>query len=217
MDRNIENIYNTYLKISRSRKNLPYKLRKDFSDIGNHKDYTTLLKLESFFQRNPYVNINDFFDAPYKIYKEENHFDLNFFLSQKAIKLYNIFQRKKTFLDPDSDIQKDAVKNGLTFIYNFCKHNNIKISEYLNHKTNSMNTVFIHLKEKNISIYNCLAFPNFHSYANNQNFELMEFMLGDIFSKIPNFRTKFLSSKKCKKISTEGLKIIAELLDKKQS
>ena len=205
MERSIENIYNTYLRISRSRKNLPYKLRRDFSDIETHKDYTTLLKLESFFQRNPYVNLYDFFDAPYKIYKEEDYFDLKFFLSQKAIKLYNIFQRKKIFLDPDSDIQKDAVKNGLSFIYNFCKSNDIKLSEYLNHKTNSMNTVFIHLKEKNISIYNCLAFPNFQSYANNQNFELMEFMLGDVFSKISNFRTRFLSSKKCTALSPRSI------------
>lgn len=212
--KNIETIYNTYLRISRSKKNLPYKLRKNFSSIQNEEIYPCLLKLENFFKRNQYVNLNDFFEAPYLLYEDESFFNLDFYLSQKAIKAYNIFQRKKTYLDPDSDIQIKAVSDGNLFIYKFCKSNKIKLSEYLNHKTNNMNTVFLHLKEKNISIYNCLALPNFQNCMNGQNFELLEFMLGDIISRISNFRTKFYSSNKCKKVSVDGLKIIKEQLDK---
>jgi hypothetical protein len=212
--KNIEQIYNTYLRISRSKKNLPYKLRKDFNNIQDEEIYPSLLKLENFFKRNQYVNLNDFFEAPYLLYEDENFFDLSFYLSQKAIKAYNIFQRKKTYLDPDSDIQIKSVQDGNFFIYQFCKANKIKLNEYLSHKTNAMNTVFIHLKEKNISIYNCLAMSNFQKCMNEQNFELLEFMLGDVISRISNFRTKFYSSTKCKKASIEGLKIIQEQLDK---
>ena len=210
----LENIYNTHLRISRSKKNLPYKTRKDFSDIQNSEKYATLLKLENFFKRNSYVNMNDFFEAPYLVYEDEKDFNLDFYLSQKAIKIYSLYQKKKTYLDPDSDIQRKSVLNGLEFIYNFCKSNRIELSEYMKHKTNAMNTVFVHLKEKNISVYNCLAFPDFQKTVNEQNYELLEFMLGDIISKLPIFRTKFYASNKCKKISIEGLKIVKDKLDK---
>lgn len=210
----LENIYNTYLRISRSKKNLPYKIRKDFSDIQNNENYTTLLKLENFFKRNSYVNMNDFFEAPYLVYEDEKDFNLNFYLSQKAIKIYSLYQKKKTYLDPDSDIQKKSVLNGLEFIYNFCKNNKIELSDYMKHKTNAMNTVFLHLKEKNVSVYNCLAFPDFQKTVNEQNYELLEFMLGDIISRLSIFRTKFYASDKCKKISIEGLKILRDRLDK---
>lgn len=210
----LENIYNTYLRISRSKKNLPYKIRKDFSDIQNNQNYTTLLKLENFFKRNSYVNMNDFFEAPYLVYEDEKDFNLDFYLSQKAIKIYSLYQKKKTYLDPDSDIQRKSVLNGLEFIYNFCKNNKIELSDYMKHKTNAMNTVFLHLKEKNVSVYNCLAFSDFQKTVNEQNYELLEFMLGDIISRLSIFRTKFYASDKCKKISIEGLKILKDRLDK---
>ena len=155
--KNIENIYNTYLRISRGKRNLPYKIRKDFSNIVDDEKYPTLLKLESFFKRNSYVNLNNFFEAPYELYTDEKYFDLDFYLTQKAIKIYNLYQKKKTYMDPDSDIQIKSIKDGLIFIYEFCKKNEISLEEYVTHKTNSMNSVFVHLKEKEISIYNCLA------------------------------------------------------------
>jgi hypothetical protein len=211
--RDLENIYNTYLRISRTKKNLPYKTRKDFSTISDDVNYATLLKLENFFNRNSYVNLNDFFEAPYMIYEDENHFDLNFYITQKAMKTYSLYQKKKTYLDPDSDVQRKAVLSGLEFIYKFCKHNKLGLHEYIYHKTNNMNTVFLHLKEKNISVYNCLSFSNFDKVVNSQNYELLEFMLGDVISKLSIFRTKLYSSVKCNKISTDGLKILKDRLD----
>ena len=120
--KDIENIYNTYLRISRGKRNLPYKIRKDFSDIADDEKYPTLLKLESFFKRNSYVNLNNFFEAPYELYTDEKYFDLDFYLTQKAIKIYNLYQKKKTYIDPDSDIQINSIKDGLLFIYGFCKN-----------------------------------------------------------------------------------------------
>jgi hypothetical protein len=212
--KDIENIYNTYLRISRGKRNLPYKNRKDFSNITDDEKYPTLLKLENFFKRNSYVNLNNFFEAPYELYTDEKYFDLDFYLTQKAIKIYNLYQKKKTYMDPDSDIQIKSVKDGLLFIYGFCKKNELSLEEYLTHKTNSMNSFFLHLKEKEISIYNCLAFANFQKVVNENNYEILEFMLGDIVSKISIFRTKFYASNKCKKISHDGLKILKETLDK---
>jgi hypothetical protein len=210
----IEIIYNTYLRVSRTNNGQPFKYRKDFSKISEDEKYPILLKLENFFNRNNYVNINDFFNAPYHVYEDEKRFDLNFFITPKAIKAYNIFQKRKKTMDPDSEIQRKMVLEGSKFIYKFCKNNSIGISDYLNHKTNNLNTVFIHLKEKNISIYNCFAFDNFQKVVNSQNYEFLEFMLGDLISKLSIYRTKFLCSKKCKHISISSTRILKEELDK---
>jgi hypothetical protein len=210
--RTLEDIYNTYLRVQRTQKNLPYKTRKDFSNIQTEEFYPTLLKLENFFKRNGYVNLNDFFVAPYEIYSDEKHFDLNFYLSQKAVKVYSLYQKKKIYLDPDSKIQIDFALSGIKFIYKFCRDNNLQLGDYMEHMTNNLNTVFVHLKEKNISVYNCLAFENFQSIINRQNYEVLEFMLGEIISRLSIFRTKFYSSKTCKKVCVNGLKIIQKNL-----
>lgn len=208
----LEDIYNTYLRIQRTKKNLPFKLRRDFSDIQSNENYPTLLKLENFFKRNNYVSLNDFFLAPYEIYQDEQHFNLDFYLSQKAIKVYTLYQKKKIYFDPDSDIQIQFALEGLKFIYGFCKENKIELHNYLNHKTNGMHTVFVHLKEKNLSIYNCLAFENFQSTVNRENYEVLEFMLGEIISRLSIFRTKFYTSKVCKNTCQGGLKILEKRL-----
>lgn len=211
--RNVESIYNAYHRIQRKRKGLPYKFRKDFSDIQNNEKYATLLKLEQFFKRNQYININDFFESPYDLYVDEDYFKLEFYLTQKAIKAYNIYQKKKVFSDPDSDIQRKFVLDGWKYIYDFCIQEKISLDKYMSHKTNLLNTVFIHLKEKNISIYNCLVFDNFQKTVNSQNYEILEFMLGDLISKIPIFRTRFYSSKRCKNLAHGGFKILKEKLE----
>lgn len=210
--RDLPAIYNTYLRNSRLKRNLPFKKKIDFSGMENDPKYATLLKLENFFKRNPYINLNDFFEAPYEVYSDEKYFNLDFFLTQKAIKVYNIFEKKKLLLDPDADLQRSAVIAGLEFIYDFCKNNSLTLDQYMGHKTNALSTVFIHLKEKNISIYNCLGFADFQNIMNQHNYEMLEFMLGDTISKISFFRTKFYSSKKCIKISLGGLKILKEKL-----
>ena len=210
--RDLPAIYNTYLRNSRVKRILPFKKKIDFSGIESDPKYVTLLKLENFFKRNPYINLNDYFEAPYEVYKDEKYFELDFFLTQKAVKVYNIFEKKKLIMDPDSDLQRSSVINGLEFIYNFCKNNSLTLDQYMMHKTNVLSTVFLHLKEKNISIYNCLAFSDFQSVVNQYNYEMLEFMLGDTISKISFFRTKFYSSKKCIKISLAGLKILKEKL-----
>jgi hypothetical protein len=212
--KSIEDIYNSFLKVSRKRKNLPFNPRKDFSDIEHNKDYNVLLRLDFFFKRNPYINLIDFFESPYDVYQDEDYFPLNFYLTQKAVKVYSLYQKKKIYSDPDSEIQKKAVIDGMSFVYDFCKKEHITLDEYLNHKTNNMATIFLHLKQKNISIYNCLSFENFQQTLNNHNYELLEFMLGDVISKISIFRTKYYASKKCMKITKQGLKILKEKLAK---
>lgn len=93
-----EKIYNVYLAESRKAKNLPYKGRKNFQNL-NETIRLCLIKLEKLFKNNPDININDFFKAPYVIYPQGETFLLNFFVTQKAIKIYKMFKDSKKNID----------------------------------------------------------------------------------------------------------------------
>lgn len=93
-----EIIYNVYLAESRKAKNLPYKKRKNFQNL-NETVKLCLLKLERLFRNNPDINLSDFFKAPYHIYPEGETFLLDFFVTQKAIKVYKMYKESKNVVD----------------------------------------------------------------------------------------------------------------------
>ena len=67
-----KNIYNTFLKISRSQSGLPYKLRKQWHGFENTEYYPLVLRLKNFFIRNQSVDMIEYFKAPYTIYPGES-------------------------------------------------------------------------------------------------------------------------------------------------
>jgi predicted HD phosphohydrolase len=87
-------LYNVHLSVSRNAKNQPYRARKDFSKIDSKTDFC-LKKLSVFFESHKEINPKDFFKAPYEIYSKDEHFDLKFFTSQRAINVYKIFMESK--------------------------------------------------------------------------------------------------------------------------
>lgn len=212
----IKEVYNTFLKISRTRQNKPYKLRTDFSSFSETEYYLPVLKLKNFFDRNFTVNIEDFFTAPYEVYEEQDFYDLSFYNSMAAIKVYNLFCNKIIQLSPDSEVQIKNILRGVKHIENYCISNNIPLNKYLYHKQeNSItNSFIIHLKEKNISVYNLFAFKDFDKVYSKLDFDVMRFILNDIPLKLSILRGKFYSSTKGKKISITGLKIIEKSINK---
>ncbi|NDD59414.1 MAG: hypothetical protein EBZ47_09285 [Chlamydiae bacterium] len=73
----------------------------------------------------------------------------------------------------------------------------------------------VHLKEKNISIYNLFPFKNFDKIYSSLDFSILKFILNDLASKVSFFRTKFYTSKKTKNIAILGLKIIEQKIKQK--
>ena len=96
-----KNLYNVYLKELRGAKNQPYKKRKNFEKV-NETISLCLKKLAIFFNNNKDVNPSDFFKAPYSIYPEGETFDLKFYTTQRAIKVYKIFLDSKKVVDKDN-------------------------------------------------------------------------------------------------------------------
>lgn len=91
-------LYNVHLSVSRSVKNQPFKLRKDFSKIDSKTDFC-LKKLSYFFETHKDIKPKDFFKAPYEIYTDTEYFDLKFFTTQRAINVYKIFMESKKIVD----------------------------------------------------------------------------------------------------------------------
>lgn len=201
-------IYNTYLKISRTQSGLPFRFRKQWEGFEDSHLYPHVLRLKNFFSRNKGVDINDFFSAPYTIYPGESGFDLSFYSSPKAIKVYTLAMRKKILLPPDDEFHLKGIAKGLKFIQTFCYFKKIKIEDYLKFKDGVQNAFIVHLKDRKINIYNLFAFENFESVLSQNDPDLLRFTLGDIYDNISVFRTKYLGSKSAKYLAIEGLKKI---------
>lgn len=215
----IKLLYNTYLRISRQKQNKPFKLRNNWDGFDESENYVLVLKLKNFFDRNEVVNIEDFFVAPYEVYPEESFYDLHYYITMSAIKVYNIYCSTKANLDPDSEIQINSVLRGLKFIKIFCTENNIKLCDYLNFKQigATTNSFIVHLKEKNISIYNLFAFSDFERVYGRIDRYILKFVLNDVSNKISIYRGKFYGSSKCKQLAIKGLAIIEKEINKNLS
>ena len=203
-------IYNSFLKVTRSSSNLPYRLRKNFESI-DEKTYTALKKLSSFFKKYPHIKVEDFFKAPYALYKDEKYFPLDYFYTLKAIKSFTLNNQRQINLDPDSDEQLTNIKQSLVYILNFCRKNNISIESYIFHKTNDEYSFLLHLKEHNVNVYTLLGFTNFEKVLKSCNAEITKFIIGeDIYNNVQIFRTRLFSSKKASKLVSLGLKKIID-------
>jgi len=202
-------VYNTFLRITRTRNNLPFKLRKNFEKVNN-ETFVQIKKLSSFLKRFPHIKIDDFFNAPYELYPDEKYFPIEYFTSLKATKAYTLLQKKKINLDPDSEEQLSNIKESIIYINNFCRQKNIKVSEYIFHKTNDEFTFLLHLKEHKVNIYTLLGFVNFEKQLKTRDPEIAKFIVGeDLYNNVQNFRTKLFNSKKAVKLVELGLKKIS--------
>ena len=91
-------LYNEHLKESRKAKNLPYRPRKNFEKVSETTKLC-LKKLAMLFLNNKEISPSNFFKAPYSIYSEDEFFDLKFYTTQKAIKVYKIYIESQKEID----------------------------------------------------------------------------------------------------------------------
>ena len=81
-----QHIYNTHLKISRQKRNQPFRYRKDFTDL-DIKQIFYLKKISLFLKNFTHINLEEFIKAPYDIYPDELYFDLQYYTTLKATKI----------------------------------------------------------------------------------------------------------------------------------
>jgi len=206
-------IYNKYLISSRTNQNKPFKLRKDFSDIDENTLHL-LKKLSLFFNKFTHVSVDDFFNAPWAIYPDHNVFDLKFYSTQRALKIYTLYINRRSASRPDTEEQLYDIKKSLQYILKFCISNKIQVSEYIDHKTNNVYTFMLHLREHKVNIYTLFGFNKFESNMNNIDQDHIQFMLGELQQNMSTFRTNYISSTKAKHFIQLGISKIQTIQNK---
>lgn len=204
-------IYNTYLASGRAAKNQPFTLRKNFDKISD-EIYINLKKLGDFFNRNPHINMQAYFSAPYEIYGTDAYLELNFFLSRKAINCYTLTEKKKALGDPESEQVRESVKESCKFLYEYCKKENITLNEYKTYTPGAIPIYLTHLKERQINFYiiHGLEIPDpTHQLGN----ELLDFLINEYKLYISETRVNYLKSKKLKTLVQTALNIVNEKLE----
>ena len=212
-----EQIYNSHLYTSRSVKNKPVRLRSNFNNL-DERDEVTLKKLSKFFRGYRNINYNDWFIAPHKIYDGCAHnFDLHFYTTRKALKCYTMYMKRKETQEPDSDDAIEHMKECISFVYKYCKSNNLTLDEYKNEIRGSFPTVINHLKEHKITFYT-LHLLEVDAIIKSIETAALNFIVSDFWNIYSQTRIKFASSTLLKTKARKAKELITQKLveNKKQ-
>ncbi len=206
-----QEIYNTYLSVSRGLKNKPWKPRKDFEGFDKSEQGLLCMRLSLFFKRFPQINIKDFLSAPYILYKDEDYFDLKFYLTQKAISCYSAVQKQKLEESPDSDNQIQDIIRSVKFIGNKIITSGITFKHYLTQKNGYTYSSVMDYVEGNINLYFLLALPNFDIIFDSMSDQDRELYCKTFHKDIVKFKLRLNNSIKAKKIINESIKRLTSL------
>ncbi len=208
-------VYNSYLIASRTAKNKPFKLRQNFDTVDD-QTYVVLKKLGIFFEKNSNIKQADFFNAPFSYYGADNFFDLNFFLTPKAIKCYSLYVKKKETQDPDNEETILNAKDCCMFIYRYCAENKITLSEYKTIINGTTPLILQHLRDHKINFYTLHGLECDRTIRQVEP-DLLEFFISNFQSLLNETRINFQQSTRLKKIIRESLSIIENKLLKNKT
>ena len=201
-----EEVYNLYLSISRGLKNKPWKPRKDFEGFDKTESGILCLRLSTFFSRFPQIRPKEFMEAPYKLYKDEDYFDLKFYLTQKAISCYTTVQKLKQEEQPDSDSHINSIIDTVKFIGTKCLSEKISFNQYCNKKAGYAWDVVNDFANGKINLYFLLALPNFDRIFDTMPEQDKELYFKSFYKDIVKFKMRLNTSVKAKKIINESIK-----------
>lgn len=207
-------LYNTYLRIHRTKQGKPFRYRKQFDDFHNHESYIFVKKLGVFFRKFSHISIDKFLNAPYDLYPDEDAiYDLKFYASPRAVKVYSLYVKHLDQLDPDTEQQLQFAKDSLMYIFKYCKEHKLPIDDYINQKTGDIPTFVLHLRDRYVSIYSLFGFDNFEAKLNTVPKDRLDFTIGENFiSLLATYRTRYYNSTKNKKVITQGINKLKKIL-----
>lgn len=209
-----EQIYNTHLKASRTHKGLPFRYRKDFSSLDD-KTKSNLKKISLFLTKHKHINLDEYINAPYKVYQDEDFFDLEYYITLKAVKAYSLYYRQLLNESPDSTAQLHYIVRSLKFIQDFCRDKAIQLPAYLKHTEDKTPSFLLHLKDHKVNIYTLLGFKNFIKELKSNDIELIRFIVGDeLIDRVDLCNNKLLLSKKARELIMKGFNKIERNLKK---
>lgn len=189
-------IYNKHLAISRSIKNKPFKIKKDFTDVNKTAKPKFLKRLSVFFNKHQEIDTDLFFKSPYCLYPDVAYFDLEYFASMRAIKAYTLYKQQLLLQDPDSQIEN--IKKSLRFIAMFCIENEIQFFKYSQHKTADLYTWMIHFKENKINPLTLMEFGNIFCSMQEVAEDVQYMFVNDFMKQFKRLYIEYSNSHKLK-------------------
>mgnify|MGYP006267054013 CR=1 FL=1 len=207
----VEQVYNTYLSVSRGHQNKPWRARKDFTGFDKTPDGILCVRLDLFFKRFPSINIKDFLLAPYAIYKDEEHFPLNFYLTQKAIACYSLLQSQRAEELPDTESHVKHILESIKYLASICINEKITLKKYADQKTGYTWRCIEDYRNKQINLYVLMSLPGFQTIFDVMPPQDREIYLKHLANDIVKYKIRLNTSERAKKIIQEGLKRINEL------
>lgn len=205
-----KHLYNKHLAVSRSEKNKPFKIKKDFSDVVNTDKHKFLKRISTLFAKHPEINPDTFFRAPYKLYPDVQYFALDFFSTLRSIKAYTTYKKQIFLQDPDS--QLESVKESLRFIANFCIQQRIQFHQYPYHRTSDVFTWIQHYKQNQINIYSVMEFSNIYSNMKALSEDVQKFFIGNFVDQFQNIQSLYNTSNHLKSYIQKAIPILSNFV-----
>jgi hypothetical protein len=208
-----KHLYNKHLIVSRSIKNKPFKIKKDFADIVDTDKHKFLKRISTLFKKHPEINPDLFFRAPYELYKDVEFFGLDYYSTMRAVKAYTTYKKQLFLQDPDSQIEQ--VKESLQFMTKFCIENNIFIHQYPYHRSSDLFTWMTHYKQNKINLYVLFEFSDIFSSVQDLAEDVRRFFVSDFVEQFKNLYVLYNNSKVVKPYVKKTIPILNEFVRKK--
>jgi len=196
-----QRIYNDHLATSRSMRDKPFRIRKNFENFDKDKEIY-LDRLNKFFGSYPNIDIKEYFSAPYYLYDDVDYFDLEYFTTQKAKKDYAQYMNQLELMSPDSEQSLKRLINGFKFISKFCKERDLTLQDYMSFSEKNIPSVLEHLKNHDINFYVIHALGITKFDIENR---ILEFMFKDFWKTFQKTKNMFYASTKMKKLAKQAI------------
>lgn len=207
-------VYNTFLMVKRTEQDKPFRFRKNWDKFEDGPDYPYVKKLHMFFKKFAQIKMESFFRAPYKVYEDSfETFDLKFYLTPRATKLYGIYMEKLSAESPDTEYQIKFIKESLHYMFKYCRDNNLTFESYKEHETGDVKTILLHIRDKHISPYVVYGIGDLGDILSEYSNEFLDFIAGKNFQeRVALYRSRYYNSRKAKSITEQGITKLTKLL-----
>jgi hypothetical protein len=202
-------IYNCYLK--NFRKGEPYKPRKDFTDV-NPNIIVSLKKISYFLNKYSHIKVEDYFEAPNFLYKDEKYPTLASFTGRTALKNYALYQKQKQDRNPENQFQE--IKDSFRFIALYCLGSKIKLNQYLTYKAGYMYVWLNHYRENKINPYCLFALGNVFSVIEQIPKDEMGLFAQNLNENIVAYYNRYQKSSKTQTYCKEIIKRLENFIEK---
>ena len=210
LEQKLQDLYNVYIRVSRSSRGKPFKYRKDFTDFDPSQT-VYLHRINNLLTRYKHITAEDYFTAAFELNKDEDHIPLSFFSTMAGVKAYTLFKKEQLELPPDH--QLEFIKESLKFIAHFCIEQKIPLNQYITHQTGLTYDWMKHVRAHKVSLYALMEFSNLHDIISSVPEDESYMLLEDIPKRYTVYRARYVKAIEAPELVSKGIKRLKPFVD----